>query len=141
MPDELMATLAAPTGAGSRTVAAPSDPVRGTVAGVSLDAVLVVRDGAGALVRCLDAIAAQTLPPERLVIIDLGSTDSSSAIASAHQGVRRSVPEVSVLRLGAEVGMGGAIDRAIEAMPLVGDPRAGWVWVLHHDTIARRTTL
>ncbi len=147
MPDELMATLPAPTGAGSSTVAAPSAPsapsapVRGTVAGVSLDAVLVVRDGADTLVRCLDAIAAQTLPPERLVIVDLGSTDSSCAIASAHQDVRRAVPEVSVLRLEAEVGLGGAIDRAIEAMPPVGDPRAGWVWVLHHDTIARRTTL
>ena len=108
MPDELMATLPTPTGAGSSTVAAPSAPsapsapVRGTVAGVSLDAVLVVRDGADTLVRCLDAIAAQTLPPARLVIVDLGSTDSSCAIASAHQDVRRAVPEVSVLRLEAE---------------------------------------
>ncbi len=154
MPDELMATLAAPTGA-APTGAASTDPelpnavgasttpapVRGTVAGVSLDTVLVVRDGADWLVRCLDAIATQTLPPERLVIVDLASTDSSGAIASAHQDVRRVVSEVRVLRLDAQVGIGEAIDRAIETLPVVGDPRAGWVWVLHHDTIARRTTL
>ncbi|MEO6997037.1 MAG: glycosyltransferase family 2 protein, partial [Terracoccus sp.] len=144
MPDELMATLAAPAGAGLTHNAASTPttaPVRATVSGVSLDAVLVVRDGADWLVRCLDGIAAQTLPPERLVIVDLASADSSGAIAKAHQGVRRAVPEVSVLRLDAEVDLGGAIDRGIAQLPAAGDPRAGWVWVLHHDTIARSTTL
>ncbi|MDN5765329.1 MAG: glycosyltransferase [Humibacillus sp.] len=144
MPDELMATLAAPSGAGpalsDRSSPTPA-PVRGTVAGVSLDAVVVVRDGADWLVACLDGIAAQTLPPERLVIVDLASTDSSGAIATAHQGVRRAVPEVRVLRLDAAAPLGGAIDRGIDELPVTGDPRASWVWVLHHDTLARRTTL
>ena len=144
MPDELMATLAAPAGSGLTHDAGAAAPVRGTVAGVGLDAVLIVRDGADWLVRCLDGIAAQTLPPERLVVVDLASTDSSGAIATAHQGVRRAVRDVRVVRLDADAPLGAAIDRGIDELPVIptaGALRAAWVWVLHHDTIARSTTL
>lgn len=133
----------APTNCGGLALVSPPAAERsgGGVRGVSLAAVLVVRDGADHLARCLDAVAAQTVAPDRLVIVDVASSDSSMAIATAHQGVRRAVREVEVIRLDRAVAPGVAIDRGIAALPDPLDPRSAWVWVLRHDTVCASTAL
>ncbi len=105
----------------------------------SISAVLVVHNGSTWLAECLDALATQSTPPDRLVIVDVASTDTSVAIATAHQAVRRAVPEVTVLGLDQVVPTGVAIDAGIAALPAaqVGE----WVWVLHDDTAPDATAL
>ena len=98
-----------------------------------VSAVLVVRDGARWLPDTLDAVAAQTQPPQRLVIIDLASTDGSVDIASDHAAVRRVVPEVTVRSLSTVVGYAAAV---AEGVAELGEPQPvgpEWLWLLHDD--------
>lgn len=147
MPEELTATLpTAPAGVddpGVDDTGVADTGVRGRAGspGACVDAVLVVRDGADVLTRCLDGIAAQTQPPGRLVILDVASSDMSLAIARAHKGVRRAVRDVRVVRIERRLPLGAAIDRAIEELATPVEPRASWVWVLHHDTVAEGAAL
>ena len=98
-----------------------------------VSAVLVVRDGARWLPDTLDAVAAQTQPPQRLVIVDLASTDGSVDIASEHAAVRRVVPEVTVRSLSTAVGYAAAV---AEGVAELGEPQPvgpEWLWLLHDD--------
>ncbi|XGX77875.1 hypothetical protein LQK93_00653 [Terrabacter sp. BE26] len=119
----------------------PAPPSTGQRTSGTVDAVVVVHNGATWLAQCLDGLAAQTLPPARLVIVDVASTDTSGAVARAHSGVRRVVPSVEVLRLEQAVPVGRAIERGIAAMPAGQDPSDSWVWVLHDDTVPRANAL
>lgn len=47
----------------------------------SVSVVIPVRNDARLLERCLQALAAQTVPPDEIIIVDNGSTDDSAAIA------------------------------------------------------------
>jgi cellulose synthase/poly-beta-1,6-N-acetylglucosamine synthase-like glycosyltransferase len=57
--------------------AAPTSRLRVSV-------VIPVRDDAVALRRCLAALAAQTVPPAEIVVVDNGSRDDGAAVARAH---------------------------------------------------------
>ena len=116
-------------------------PSTGRPAAATVDAVLVVRDGADWLPQCLDAIAAQQVPPTRVVVVDVASTDTSVAIARAHQGVRRVAPSLEVVRIDEDVQLGTAVARGIAVLPLDGDPADAWVWVLHEGAAATPATL
>lgn len=124
-----------------RTLAAsaPLAAVRG--AHVVIDVVVVVRDGSSWLAECLDSIAVQSTRPARVVIVDIGSSDTSLAIATAHRTVRESVPDVVVLEAEAGLPLGAAIERGVAALPESADPTNEWVWVLHEGAAARTTTL
>ncbi|WP_404388223.1 glycosyltransferase family 2 protein [Humibacillus xanthopallidus] len=129
------------TPAGAGAAATSVLPSTGRPAAATVDAVLVVRDGADWLPQCLDAIAAQQVPPTRVVVVDVASTDTSVAIARAHQGVRRVAPSLEVVRIDEDVPLGTAVARGIEALPLDGDPADAWVWVLHEGAAATPSTL
>ena len=58
---------------------------------------------------CLDSLAAQSLRPSEVVVVDNGSADGSAALAEARQDVR-------VLRLGRNLGFAAAANRGIEAV-------------------------
>src|SRR5476649_1779816 len=80
----------------------PSPPREPGVAGAALrpvivTAVLVVHDGAPWLKECLDALALQTRVPDRLVIVDTGSTDRSRLIVAGHLRVREVFGELLVI--------------------------------------------
>ena len=131
--------MTTPAGAG---VAATSVlPSTGRPAAATVDVVLVVRDGSAWLPQCLDAIAAQQVSPSRIILVDVASSDTSVAIARAHQGVRRVAPPLEVVRIDEPVPLGTAVARGIEALPLAGDPSAAWVWVLHEGAAATPSTL
>lgn len=77
-----------------------------------VSAVLVVHDGAQWLQTCLDAVAAQSRPPDRLIVVDTGSWDESLAIVVAHANVRKAVGDVRILRAPRETTFGAAVARA-----------------------------
>ncbi|MEW1953940.1 glycosyltransferase family 2 protein [Terrabacter sp. NPDC080008] len=142
VPDELARDQSTPaTAGGASYVSLTAPPSTGQRTSGAVDAVVVVHNGAAWLAQCLDGLAAQTLPPARLVVVDVASSDSSAAIAQAHAGVRRAVPSVEVLRLDKRVPVGRAIQRGVEALPVPADPSSSWVWVLHDDTVPRANAL
>jgi GT2 family glycosyltransferase len=74
-------------------------------------------NGARWLPGCLDSLAAQSLAPADVIVVDNGSRDESPGLASARPGVR-------VLRLGRNLGFAAAANRGIataetEAVALV----------------------
>ncbi|MCK6629812.1 MAG: glycosyltransferase family 2 protein [Anaerolineae bacterium] len=64
-------------------------------------------NGAHHLVTCFNALRAQTYPHLEIILADNGSTDDSLALT------RRDFPEVKILELGQNLGLTGAINRAI----------------------------
>jgi GT2 family glycosyltransferase len=139
VPDELavdLTTSAAAGGSPSGPVSAP--PSTGPRAAGPVDAIVVVHDGAAWLAQCLDGVAAQTLPPARLVIVDVASNDTSVAIARAHHRVRQAVGAVEIVTLETAVPVGSAIEHGMRRLP---GERSGWVWVLHDDTVPRANAL
>jgi GT2 family glycosyltransferase len=108
---------------------------------VLVSAVVVVRDGSTWLAECLDSIAAQTVRPTRLVIVDVGSSDTSLAIATAHRAVRQTVRDVSVLEAASGLSLAAAVEFGIAALTRTGDPGQEWIWVVHDGAAARASTL
>ncbi|MEP6477809.1 MAG: glycosyltransferase family 2 protein, partial [Rhodoglobus sp.] len=91
----------------------------------SVTAILVARNGADYLSRTLSALAAQTRPPDSVVFVDAGSTDSS-----AEQLVAAG-PTQLVTTPGTR-SFGGAIAHAVQ----VAAPQPSgndWLWLLAHD--------
>jgi GT2 family glycosyltransferase len=70
-------------------------------------AVIVVNFNGGAVIeRCLDAVAAQTVRPARVIVVDNGSTDGSAGT------VRSRYPEVELIELGRNAGFAAANNHA-----------------------------
>lgn len=89
-------------------------------------AVVIVNYNAGEfLVPCLEALARQTQPAERVIVVDNGTTDGSM------EGIVESFPFVQVCPLESNIGFAGANNRAIA---LVDD--CDWVALLNPDTKA-----
>lgn len=78
-------------------------------------------NAAGTLARALDSIAAQTVAPAEVIVIDDASSDATAAIAEAHP------LRPTVLRLPVNRGAGGALHDGLEAA------RHDWVAVLDAD--------
>jgi GT2 family glycosyltransferase len=142
VPDELAEDLRTPADAGNTTsVSLSAPPSTGQRPNATVDAIVVVHNGAAWLAQCLDGLAAQTLPPARLVVVDVASSDSSNAIAHAHSGVRKAIHSVEVVRLDTRVPIGRAIERGVQALPVVADAASSWLWVLHDDSVPRANAL
>jgi GT2 family glycosyltransferase len=74
----------------------------------SVDLVIPNFQGEQLLDTCLDAVAAQTLQPARVIVVDDGSTDGSAAIVARHAGVEW-------LPLAENRGFPAAVNAGIEA--------------------------
>lgn len=98
-------------------------------------AILVAANGADHLDRTLDALAAQTRHPENLVVVDVGSTDGSTADLSFGGSAE-------LLRLPAGRPFGEAVARGEREAPRAGDePVDEWLWLLGHDNAPSPTAL
>ncbi|MFP5361632.1 MAG: glycosyltransferase family 2 protein [Thermoleophilia bacterium] len=78
-------------------------------------------NGEDLLPECLAALAAQTLAPDEIVVVDNGSRDRSLALLRAHR------PAVRALELGRNHGFGGGANRGVRATS------APWVCILNSD--------
>lgn len=76
--------------------------------------VIVTFNGDQHIARCLEAVAAQTRPPDRVIVADNGSTDRTIALVN-ETAVRLSL-RVEVLPLGRNLGFAVANNRAVAAL-------------------------
>jgi GT2 family glycosyltransferase len=111
----------------------PSRPPRPSFPGHVVTAVVVSHDGLAWLPECLDALAGQRRPPQRVVAVDTGSVDGAPQLLADTLG------ESAVVRLSRRASLGAAVQAGLDAFqgaPLpAGAPadRTEWVWVLHDD--------
>jgi GT2 family glycosyltransferase len=87
----------------------------------SISVVVVSWNSRDALGRCLAALAAQTLAPNRTVVVDNGSTDGSTDM------VRQTFPHVHLLAMGDNLGFAAACNRGIA------ETDTAWVVTLNDD--------
>jgi GT2 family glycosyltransferase len=80
------------------------------------------------LAECLDAVFGQTRRPEELIVVDNASTDGTPELLREHGYLER--PEVSYLRLDANLGSSGGFARGFEAARR---SSADWLWVMDDD--------
>ncbi|WP_028471658.1 glycosyltransferase family 2 protein [Nocardioides alkalitolerans] len=92
--------------------------------------VLVAHDGATWLPTVLEGLAAQTVPPARVVAVDTGSTDGSADLLEVALG------HAAVIEAPVSTSYAEAVDLARDHLAATGlDPRSGWLWLLHDDSV------
>lgn len=95
---------------------------------MTVTALLVSHDGARWLPAVLDGLAEQTRPPDRLVVVDTGSTDAGPDLVLGRYG------EGVLVRMPPGTSYPDAVARGLaEAASGNGDEDA-WVWLLHDDS-------
>ena len=101
--------------------------------------VLVVHDGGPWLKECLDSLLQQTRPPDRLVIVDTGSTDDSLQIVGTHL-IRQAAGGVLIVQAPRQCTFGEAVRHALEQLSAGSaaseGPGTPWLWLLHDDSAA-----
>lgn len=89
-------------------------------------AVVVTHNRKALLRECLVALAAQTRPPDHVLVVDNASTDGTAG------EVRARFPDVELLVLAENGGSSGGFNRGLKAANAGG---AGWTWLMDDDTI------
>jgi len=77
----------------------------------SVSAVVINYNGGDRTIRCLEALTRQTVPPERIVVVDNGSEDGSPAC------IRNRFSQVEVIELGENRGLPAARNVGLGAVP------------------------
>src|SRR5881227_1028098 len=90
-------------------------------------AVVVTHNRVELLRRCLSALAGQTVPVERVLVIDNASTDGTADV------VRDEFPSVKLVRLEHNVGGAGGFH---EGMRRAHEAGFDWIWLMDDDTLA-----
>ncbi len=135
-------TFAPPRSESTEPLLAREEAVaRATVRPALVTGVLVVHDGAPWLKECLDALALQKRPPDRLIIVDTGSADDSPQIAARHSRIRQVIFSVVTISAPRESTFGEAVGRAVEQLSAGSglsqvSTSAQWLWLLHDDSAA-----
>lgn len=95
-------------------------------------AVIVTFNRRDLLEECLAALAAQTRPVDRVLVLDNASTDGTG------QMVRDQHPEATLVALPQNVGGAGGFHRGMEEAHSGG---ADWIWLMDDDTLPRPDAL
>jgi rhamnopyranosyl-N-acetylglucosaminyl-diphospho-decaprenol beta-1,3/1,4-galactofuranosyltransferase len=96
-------------------------------------AVVVTFNRAELLPRCLEALAAQTLPLSEIIVVDNASTDTTQAVLRSRFG-----GIVTVLQMVYNTGGAGGFHTGISRALAHG---AEWVWLMDDDGFAETNTL
>lgn len=126
-----------------------------------MTALLVVRRGLGDgadrrthVDATCAALVEQTIPPDRLVVVDATPDRSMRAYIDGHERLRETYPQVSVVVVPRDSSFAAMVDTAVDALPAPGEDlvvarraggRAGrrpvrprdrthWLWLLHEDS-------
>jgi GT2 family glycosyltransferase len=94
---------------------------------MSTCAVIVTYNRRVLLVQCLAALAAQTVAPDRILVVDNASTDGTAEM------VRRDYPSIDLAALPVNSGGAGGFHEGLRRAHAGG---ADWVWLMDDDTIA-----
>jgi GT2 family glycosyltransferase len=89
-------------------------------------AVLVASNGADYLPRTLDALKAQTRQPDSVIVVDVGSSDTTPALLSAARPTH-------FISASGRLSFGTAVAHALGVVPPPADENE-WLWLLAHDT-------
>lgn len=100
-------------------------------------AVLVAYNRKELLRESLEALAAQTRPVDRLIVVDNASDDGSDSVA---EEMLEAWGERGRF-IGLDENTGGAGGFAVGIAAAVSDPDTGWVWVMDDDTVPTSTAL
>ncbi len=90
-------------------------------------AVIVAHDGERWLPSLIAALEASTRPPDQVVAVDTGSTDSSRDLLAAAFGAD------AVRDLPRTAGFGAAVRAALQSVRPAADGTDSWIWLLHDD--------
>src|SRR5579872_37646 len=88
------------------------------------------------LARCVEAMMHQTVPPDRIVIFDNGSTDGTEAYIAGHAWPAH--PPIHYLRVETNLGCAAGFHRALEAAYRAG---CEWAWIMDDDTVVAEEAL
>lgn len=95
-------------------------------AGLSVTAIVAVRNGSPTIGACLNAIAAQSHPAASILVIDDASTDGTARLVR-----ERRDPRIEVIELAENVGPAEARNRALPRL------RTNCLWIVDADCVPR----
>src|SRR5436305_13406805 len=95
-------------------------------------AVVVTHNRKALLRQSLAALGSQTVPPDRILVIDNASADGTSGMVSG------AFPHAELVRLERNVGGAGGFH---EGMRRAHETGADWIWLMDDDTIAAEDAL
>lgn len=99
-------------------------------------AVIVTYNRKKLLEECLEAVLAQTMPVNKIVLIDNASTDGTSQLFEENGKYSR--PEIDYHKMETNLGGSGGF---YEGMKLCRNQDFDWVWIMDDDTIPERECL
>jgi GT2 family glycosyltransferase len=94
---------------------------------ISVASITVATNAAEVLSKQLDALISQSFPLDEIVVVDNGSTDSTVKM------VRNRYPQVTVIELGQNLGVGGAFSAGLSYAGL--DKKYDWIWLFDEDSV------
>jgi rhamnopyranosyl-N-acetylglucosaminyl-diphospho-decaprenol beta-1,3/1,4-galactofuranosyltransferase len=94
--------------------------------GETVAAVVVTRNRATHLIRCLESLQAQTHPVDAIIVVDNASTDHTRAV------VAQGFPDAVYHRLGENTGSGGGY---AEGLRLAHETGREWLWALDDEVV------
>jgi rhamnosyltransferase len=103
------------------------------MSGPSIASLTVTFNAAQIICRQMEALTRQTCALDEIIVVDNGSTDDTLAVLSA------SYPQVKILELPENMGVGGAFSAGLEYAAVV--KRHDWVWLLDDDSVPGEDTL
>lgn len=107
-----------------------------TVVAESVCALVVTHNRKLLLARCLEALAAQSVPPQRILVVDNASTDGTPEFL--RESGWRDRPDLELLRLNENTGGAGGFSEGIRHAHAT---RAEWIWLMDDDAAPHRDAL